>query len=566
LHLLAWCCVAHPAWAQIASAEPGKVVTAANFDKVNLRTHWLETVLDASHGLGPDALFALPAAQFGPSPGKIARNLGLDKVLLIKAKLQLNPTGEAAMLDIPMARLDSVRVHYRPEGGVWRSSHLGDHVPYKNWPFMNTHPSLPIVGAGASVDLLLEVRHAGRFTTPVWIKSDGVFRTERLQLGVYNGLIVGFMVAMAMVCVASWRAFGNSAFNWVAMQLLLYALGTLAYHGYGDMLIWGDANAWWRDQGKFVCSVLILAMLLPMFSAALGLRKSDRLLWILCQTAGVLTLCAAFVIPLLLAAQARVAAAAALSLCVLGAAAWLCALVVRRRERIGTWLSVCLAMYAFCIVMTAVDNVAYVELVDMATLAPVGYALGTLFVIYGLYTSHRFGNVVLAPHSGGDVRFDPSTGLPNRAGFADALAAQVLRLRFSHTVAVLLWVRLSGTQTLAQSQGRDAFEAALVKLCASLVGYLAPGETIARLEDDTLAILAGTRQDRESADLLSSQVLARCIAAFDERDQISVRMVVAPIPTVDSSMSGIAHLCERALKATPPSKHIIKLNSKGQPI
>ena len=549
----------------LLSPSPGVIEVPAGIEIFNLRPYWLEQTLPAAHGLSPDALIALPAEQFVRNTGQIAANLDYNKTLLLRTQMQFEVVDKVWILEIPMARLDEVFIHYRYAKGAWHTAHMGDKVAYKEWPFPNQHPAVQLVGTGPTLDVLLEVRHAGRFTAPVWMKGDTEFRNDRLRFGALNGLIIGFMMAMALVCVASWRAFGIGAFNWVAVQLLMFAFAVTAYQGYGDLFLWKDASPWWRDQSKLISTMFLLAVMLPLFSSVLRLRKTDPFVWGASLTAGFLTLVTGCTMAAVLPAQLRVTGAAALSILILAAATWLCIAAVRRGERIAVWLCLCFGLYAFCIIATAVDNLIRIESVDVPHIAPLGYAFGTLFLIYGMYTNHRFGTSV-HQQQGGDRFIDVLTGLPNRDGLDKEFAHQVLQLRAQRSSAVFLLVRLQDADRDAEDLGREKFEEGVVNLAAALVGCILPGETLARLDDITFAIVASEHKDSASADQLTAQVLARSMASHGPGDKVLARVVVLPIPSGGSLLEGVLHKCEQALIAAPFGKRIIKLHASGKPI
>ncbi len=563
--------LACPSWAQAVGADAGTgaVAVSAQQPLVNLRTHWQQAVLPASHGLSPDALLALPASQFSPGNSRSVPNLSAQQVLLLRTRVSFETVDKSQpqlwALEIPMARVDDVQVHHRFAGGAWRSARMGDRVPFKNWPFASNYPMLKFAQEGAQLDVLLEVRHAGRFTTPVWLQTDGVAHADQLKRNLYNGLVVGFMLASALLGLMAWRAFGNTAFVWVALQMTLFALGETAYHGHGDFLLWGDASPWWRDQSKFLSTMLILAVLIPTFAASAGLHFSERGLWLMCLAAGVLTAMVGFALPALLPAQLRVGAAMLLVLFVLGMAAWLCKRAFAQGERIAPWLLAAWILYTSCILLTAVDNSAYIEGLRAAHIAPLGYALGTVSLMYGLYASHRFGNTAAVHAGSAKALTDASTGLPNRAGFANELARHVLDLRQRRKSGAVLWLRLDGAEHLAQALGREAFEDTTVRLAAALADCLVGGETLARLADDTFVMVASEHNDSKSADQLATQVLARALAAFEPQHKVQCRVVWLPIPSGQSSPERITHVCERALARAPVGKRIIKLLPNGQP-
>ena len=549
-----------------ALAKTSVVTIPAGTKKFNLRPVWGEKIVPVAQAMSADKIMALPADQFAPDADHIAASLGYDKELWLRTQLRFEDVGKDWMLAIPMSRLDEVFVHFRFADNVWHTAHMGDKVPYTEWPFVNTNPAVKIMGPGNTLDVLIQVRHGGRFTAPVWIESDATFRFERLRYGVYNGLIIGFMIATALACVLAGRALGNRAFYWTALQSFLFALAIVAYQGYGDAFIWGDASPWWRDQSKLLVSLLVLASMLPMSASALSLHTRDRFLWRASHGASVLAVLAGLVICVYLPAQMRVPASAVVCLFVLTCVAWLCFNAVRHGERIANWACMGFGLYAVCVIATALDNIVSFRGLDMPTLAPFGYAVGTLLLIFGLMNNHRFGKTMRKQDIETNRLLDELTGLPNREGLDKEYAHQVLQLRSEHATAVFIMVRFARADELAQEQGRERFEDGIVSLSAALVGCMLPGETLARLDDATFAIIASEHNDSASADQLAAQILARCMVAQPSGKEVSARLVVLPIPAGGSLVETVLHKCESALLAAPTGKRIIKLHANGRPV
>jgi diguanylate cyclase (GGDEF)-like protein len=82
------------------------------------------------------------------------------------------------------------------------------------------------------------------------------------------------------------------------------------------------------------------------------------------------------------------------------------------------------------------------------------------------------------------ARTDPLTGLLNRRGFAEALAAS----RASHPAGVLAFVDMDGLKALNDRHGHAAGDAALRALAARLTATLGPGELAARVGGDEFAL------------------------------------------------------------------------------
>jgi diguanylate cyclase (GGDEF)-like protein/PAS domain S-box-containing protein len=89
---------------------------------------------------------------------------------------------------------------------------------------------------------------------------------------------------------------------------------------------------------------------------------------------------------------------------------------------------------------------------------------------------------------GWSATHDPLTGLLNRAAFEAALAAWLQQARPGQT-ATLLQVDLDGFKAYNDAAGRDAGDALLRAAAEALRAHVRAGDTVARLEADTYALL-----------------------------------------------------------------------------
>ena len=106
---------------------------------------------------------------------------------------------------------------------------------------------------------------------------------------------------------------------------------------------------------------------------------------------------------------------------------------------------------------------------------------------------------------------DALTGLPNRRGLQDRLAAALPQATPQRPLAVYL-LDLDGFKPVNDQHGHDVGDALLVAVGQRLRQQLRNGDVVARLGGDEFVVLAGELSDEAAAARLGDKLLA----AFDE--------------------------------------------------
>jgi diguanylate cyclase (GGDEF)-like protein/PAS domain S-box-containing protein len=112
----------------------------------------------------------------------------------------------------------------------------------------------------------------------------------------------------------------------------------------------------------------------------------------------------------------------------------------------------------------------------------------------------------------GAALYDPVTGLPNRTLLHDRLAhAMSARLRDGATSAVML-CDLDGFKAINDTLGRDAGDQVLRTVAERFTQAVRPGDTVARLDGDTFAIVVSPLVSAHE----TSYVAARLLSALEQ--------------------------------------------------
>ena len=117
------------------------------------------------------------------------------------------------------------------------------------------------------------------------------------------------------------------------------------------------------------------------------------------------------------------------------------------------------------------------------------------------------------------ARFDPLTGLANRALLIDRLTHAIERVRRGRGIVAMLYCDLDGFKGVNDRFGHDAGDQVLAAVAERLAGTLRASDTAARLGGDEFAILAEDLLDGQEAIAVGNRVVAALEQPFTVRDQ-----------------------------------------------
>ena len=125
---------------------------------------------------------------------------------------------------------------------------------------------------------------------------------------------------------------------------------------------------------------------------------------------------------------------------------------------------------------------------------------------------------------------DPLTGLPNRRGFEQAVAAAVARCARSQRPFGVLLIDVDDFKVVNDRLGHPTGDRLLVELARRMVGAVRPADTVARLGGDEFVVIA-----EDLLDPTYASVVARRVA-----EHASGRYVLGPVSTHVTLSIGVA--------------------------
>jgi len=131
------------------------------------------------------------------------------------------------------------------------------------------------------------------------------------------------------------------------------------------------------------------------------------------------------------------------------------------------------------------------------------------------------------------AHYDPLTGLPNRALFADRLRLALARARRDSMLAAVCYLDLDGFKEVNDQLGHEAGDRLLIEIAARLNDSVRGGDTVARLGGDEFILIIGNIESPAELDVAMLRVLtaaSRPVAIDNHVAVVSASIGVALFP------------------------------------
>jgi len=143
---------------------------------------------------------------------------------------------------------------------------------------------------------------------------------------------------------------------------------------------------------------------------------------------------------------------------------------------------------------------------------------------------------------------DPLTGLANRRQFDDELTRALARSRRRSTSVALVVADLEGLDAINDGQGHAAGDAVLVTMAARLQAACRAGDSVARIDENELAVMGEDFTTLRDASLLAARVRTVLSEPVDVDHSTVVLSASVGVAFADPQ-EGLAALYERAGRA-----------------
>ena len=552
------------AWLPLAQAMPTLDLRAQNPQQINtnLLNSWQSmrlqddrtakyTAIDSQAvWLWPDSQFAVEAAQPKSEPLKAGeRWIG-------RLQVQVTPSSQGLVVDLPMPRLDITHLSYRYDNEPWVHGTAGDQIPMTQWPFAHRNPGFQLPAKAGNLQLVLQIVHVGLVATPVLLQSDQIFRKERFSGALRTGGLLGLAAVLSILGFAAATVFKRFSFLAVALLTLSVGFAVFTQGGVAGMYV-GTDTVLFNDVSKFF-SGMLCAALMPWAVAAVVSQKSySPWVWRLAiawLAAGVL---AAF---LLSGSQMRSVQAAVLPpflvstlMFVMGMA--LASLV--RRQPYAVWVVAAMLGNCIGILTPLLSYWGWIDVSQSFMVSSSGFLLSTLLLFYTQLLQYRQGGMVMARAKAADGR-DMLTGFLNRRGFEKALAKIVKNLMADKTYAALFYIMATDAENAPHNEIDQGFEAGLVQLAAAISISVSVVDTVARVAPNAFAIVVVMPRNAAYATDLAQKIISRAmvIATHGLPVAKSARVAVAWLPLFGTELTVLERRAQNVLDKLEPGKRI----------
>jgi GGDEF domain-containing protein len=570
-------------WPSVAKPQTGAAATGvANSHNIHF---------DASRGLVGRIVLRWPQPSANPSNGESEG---------------ANERSELWAISVPLARLDVMGLSYRWIGppqqaaqnagafeanrssepvaqqsssaispaagaqtavvaGAWHTVWAGDRVPMDQWQRVGAYanfvlpspPDLPSGAPPAQLEVMVHIAHIGAMRTPVLLHTASDAQREQLLHNTLGGGWVGVSLALALICAISARRFGKAGFWAMSLFALVIAMALAATYGIAGQWI-ALQSAYFNDQIKFVCSMLVAAWLPWTVAAVLEQRWRERTLWRLSLGVAFCLSLLAFFVPLLQADALRVKVLPAALLCSVLYAVWLAGRAAWLGESQARWVLLGAACMSVGLAVPLLHYVGWMP--QILGLAGSGSAIvGALLIwTHAIYVQHRSGRSVLSASVAGRAR-DNVTGLFNSTGFDQELARYSLKLGIDSGTAAYFHVALPAGNKMRYLIGDESYEHAVVRIASAVASAVGLHDLVARVSDNVFCAVVQMPRDQKIANSIAQRMLAhiRALAEQGVAATASVRIAMAWMPVHGHTQAELAQRCDDILSQSKPDRAMV---------
>ena len=458
------------------------------------------------------------AAQFA-TPQVPEANFGVQRQpMWLRLPLQVQGAEGRWTLQIDYAPLNRVDVYRLSQGKLVQQAVLGNAQPFEARPVHSRAHALPMDLPPGEHEIYLRVQTRSSMLVPISFLRDDAFLVQESSRQMLQGLAAGIVLGLLAYSLAHWLSLRDRLFLHYAVMLLGVAVFFLSYFGIGQQYLW-------PEPGGLIDKIAPLAILAALaagsqfVSGALQIQRNSR--W---SHRGLQAVCGAAVLGLLASIAGLLDYRQTQALAtLLGPLPMLVAIPVAARlaragDRVGLFMLLGWSAYtAGVLTMAALlrglmpvnfwtqHAFQLASMLEMAAWVRVlGLRIAEVRRVAERAQLERQTLLTLA-HT------DALTGLPNRRGLEQAMAAALAVSRVDSVLAVFL-LDLDGFKPINDRLGHDAGDELLVQVGQRLRLQLRNSDVVGRLGGDEFVIIAAGLVGEADAQRLGAKLLR----AFDQ--------------------------------------------------
>ncbi|MBL8515310.1 MAG: GGDEF domain-containing protein [Betaproteobacteria bacterium] len=450
------------------------------------------------------------------------------------------------VLEIDYALLNRIDVYLVRDGHAVKQATIGSLMPFRDRPLGSRTPAVMLdLPPGQRVDVLFHIDTRSSVIVPVKFLKPAAFHSRANHEILLQGILFAIGLCLLVFSLQQWLSLRDSVYLKYAAVIVCHLLFSAHLFGLGAMYLWTD---WpWVEVHMAGLSLLMVSATLALFVEAVladDLHPNARLA--LKALFGVLVLFA-----LLFALDwmnnkwlGIVSAVFGLMPAVIGLSGAIAR--VRRGDSVGTYFIVAWVGYFLTgIVLSLTINghigVNFWTLHSLQFGATFDMLIFMRIVILRTAAEHRAAQVASRER---DVmrslaHTDSLTGLSNRRGLNDALAAALPRASVDQLLTIYM-LDLDGFKPVNDQHGHDTGDELLVSIGQRLQTTVRSRDVIARVGGDEFVVMASGLKSEPQARDLGGKLRALFDSPFDLGSKschvgVTIGYVIAPTDGIDAA-------------------------------
>ncbi len=474
----------------------------------------------------PDSSLTLDQARAAAAAGRFTAHEGTPSNLgrstsTVWLRFAVEVRGDEPVhrvLEIDYPSLNRIDLHVLKDGALLESMVMGNELRLSERLTPARTHAAPLYLQPGRHEVLLRVHSLSTLVLPMTLRTPENFTANESRAQMVLGIVVGLALCMLLYSLTHWLTLRDALFLDYAVLLAANMVFTLAYFGLGALYLWPEWPA-------LSLSVAPMAVMLAVSAAARFMDAAlsvhavspfiSRLLRFISWAA-----LASLVATLLGLVSYRMAQTLVTVLGLAATAAVLPAAYIRARQgdRAAMYMLFGWAFYTVGAVVTAGLLRGFVEptfwtqhIYPLSLMIEMSAWMAVLSL--RVQAIHR--NADRARLETETLRTlaqtDALTGLPNRRGLQQQLAAALPQARPQQLLALYL-LDLDGFKPVNDRYGHDVGDALLMAVGQRLQAQLRASDVVARLGGDEFVVLASGLADEQTAHAVGQKMLG----AFSE--------------------------------------------------